>query len=164
MLLDQQQAMEWAFAGPLRVQQRMGVLDPRVIVEAGEEKMEAVFRERPPIHRYPASMAKRAWQLAKVVVEEYGGDAGRIWGDAEDGNDLLKRMKALPGYGEQKAQIFVAILGKRFGVELSGWREAAGKYGDDEPRSVADIDSPEAVQKVRASKQAAKAVAKGASA
>ena len=164
MLLDQQQAMEWAFAGPLRVQQRMGVLDARVIVEAGEEGMEAVFRERPPIHRYPASMAKRAWQLAKVVVEEYGGDAGRVWGEAEDGHDLLRRMKALPGYGEQKAQIFVAILGKRFGVELAGWREAAGKYGDDEPRSVADIDSPEAVQKVRASKQAAKAAAKEASA
>lgn len=164
MQLDQQQAMEWAFAGPLRVQQRMGVLDARVVAEAGEERMEAVFRERPPIHRYPASMAKRAWQLAKAVVDGYDGDAGAIWRDVPDGSELLRRMKALPGFGEQKAQIFVAILGKRFGVQPDGWREAAGRYGDDEPRSVADIDSPDAVAAVRASKQAAKAAAKAASA
>lgn len=164
MQLDQQQAMEWAFAGPLRVQQRMGVLDARVVAEAGEERMEAVFRERPPIHRYPASMAKRAWQLAKAVVDGYDGDAGAIWRDVPDGSELLRRMKALPGFGEQKAQIFVAILGKRFGVQPDGWREAAGRYGDDEPRSVADIDSPDAVAAVRASKQAAKAAARAASA
>ena len=128
----------------------MGVLDARVIVEAGEEKMEAVFRERPPIHRYPAR-----WRSGRGGWRRWSwrSTAGMraVWGDAEDGDHLLRRMKALPGYGEQKAQIFVAILGKRFGLELSGWREAAGKYGDDEPRSVADIDSPEAVQKVRAS-------------
>jgi uncharacterized HhH-GPD family protein len=156
MLLDQQVPMEWAFRGPATLRARVGSLDPKTIAAMSPEEVEAVFRTKPAMHRYPASMAKRTHALATHVVDEYGGDAAAIWSGIADPGALYARLRALPGFGDEKAKIFLAILGKRLCVAPAGWERFATPFGDDNPRSVADIDSPEALQRVRAWKQAQK--------
>jgi len=161
MLLDQQVPMEWAFRGPRSIQERLGTLDPRAIAAMPVDDFEAVFRAKPALHRYPGSMGKRTHALATQVVEDYDGDAAAIWTTASGSEDLFARLRALPGFGEEKAKIFLAVLGKRLQVAPKGWETYAAPFSDGEPRSVADIDSPEALQRVRAFKQAKKAKGKG---
>ena len=167
MLLDQQVPMEWAFAGPYTIAQRMGSddLDAHEIASYDPEKFAELLSAKPAVHRYPGSMGKRIHQLCQYLVEHYDGDASAVWKDAGDGAELLRRLKDLPGFGPQKAQIFLALLGKQLGVRPAGWREAAGAYGEAKSfRSVADITGPESLTKVRAHKQEMKAAAKAAKA
>ncbi|CAH9415951.1 hypothetical protein SGL43_02973 [Streptomyces globisporus] len=167
MLLDQQVPMEWAFTGPYTLAERMGSddLDAGRIAAYDPDAFTELFTTKPALHRYPGSMAKRVQQLCQYLVAEYGGDASAVWRDAATGDDLLERLKALPGFGAQKAQIFLALLGKQLGVRPPGWREAAGPYGEaGSHRSVADITGPESLVEVRAYKQEAKAAAKAAKA
>ncbi|GGV72758.1 HhH-GPD-type base excision DNA repair protein [Streptomyces massasporeus] len=167
MLLDQQVPMEWAFKGPATIAQRLGRddLDAHEIAAHEPEAFAALLSQKPAVHRYPGSMAKRIQQLCQYLVEHYDGDAEAVWKDVATGKDLLKRLAELPGFGKQKAQIFLALLGKQLGVRPTGWREAAGSYGDpDSFRSVADITGPESLVKVRAHKQEMKAAAKAAKA
>ena len=161
MMLDQQVPMEWAFASPARLAERVGGLDAAEIAAMEPGVLEAAFRGPPALHRYPGSMAKRAQAVCRVLVEEYGGQAERVWSEAATGAELLDRVKALPGFGDEKARIFVAVLGKRRGVRPPGWEEAAAPFSDDLRRSVADADSPEALEEVRAFKKARKAAGKG---
>ncbi len=163
MLLDQQVPMEWAFTGPYTLAGRMGSddLDAREIAAYDPEAFTGLFTTKPALHRYPGAMAKRVQQLCRYLVAEYDGEASAVWADASTGADLLERLNALPGFGTQKAQIFLALLGKRFGVRPPGWREAAGPYGEEgSHRSVADITGPESLAEVRAHKQRIKAAAK----
>jgi uncharacterized HhH-GPD family protein len=163
MLLDQQIPMEWAFKGPATIAQRMGAddLDARDIAARDPEAFAALLSEKPAVHRYPGSMAGRIQQLCQYLVEHYDGDAEAVWKGVDSGTDLLKRLQDLPGFGKQKAQIFLALLGKQLGVQPKGWREAAGAYGEAKSfRSVADITGPESLAKVRAHKQEMKAAAK----
>ncbi|MET3982456.1 HhH-GPD-type base excision DNA repair protein [Streptomyces sp. PvR034] len=165
MLLDQQVPMEWAFTGPYTIARRMGAddLDAHAIAAHDPDAFAALLSEKPAVHRYPASMAKRVQQLCAYLVEHYDGDAAAVWTGVGTGAELLRRLKELPGFGEQKAKIFLALLGKRLGVRPKGWREAAGDYGDAGVyRSAADITGPESLAKVRAHKQEAKAAAKAA--
>ncbi|MBN9214979.1 MAG: Fe-S cluster assembly protein HesB [Microbacterium sp. SCN 70-200] len=164
MLLDQQIAMETAFTGPLKIEQRTGSLDAATLAGYDPEALTAVFKETPAVHRYPGSMAGRVQSLCQALVDEWGGDASALWTrDDPDGATVLKRLKALPGFGEQKAKIFLALLGKQYGFTGAGWREASAPYGDEGSfRSVADIVSPESLAKVREHKKAMKAAAKGA--
>jgi len=165
MLLDQQVPMEWAFTGPYTISTRLGSddLDAHRIAAADPEQFAALLSEKPAVHRYPGSMAKRVQQLCQYLVEHYDGDAEAVWRDAGTGKELLARLTALPGFGKQKSQIFLALLGKQFGVHPTGWREAAGPYGEQNCyRSVADITGPESLAKVRAHKQEAKRAAKAA--
>ncbi|MFB7780023.1 HhH-GPD-type base excision DNA repair protein [Streptomyces bauhiniae] len=167
MLLDQQIPMEWAFKGPETIARRMGAddLDAHDIAARDPEEFAALLSEKPAVHRYPGSMAKRVQTLCQYLVENYDGDAEAVWRDAGSGPELLKRLEALPGFGKQKAQIFLALLGKQLGVTPKGWREAAGAYGETKSyRSVADITGPESLAKVRAHKQEMKAAAKAAKA
>ncbi|MFF5309911.1 HhH-GPD-type base excision DNA repair protein [Streptomyces massasporeus] len=167
MLLDQQVPMEWAFKGPATIAQRLGTddLDAHEIATHEPEAFAALLSQKPAVHRYPGSMAKRIQQLCQYLVEHYDGDAEAVWKDVATGKDLLKRLAELPGFGKQKAQIFLALLGKQLGVRPTGWREAAGSYGEpDSFRSVADITGPESLVKVRAHKQEMKAAAKAAKA
>lgn len=159
MLLDQQVPMETAFAGPAKLRDRLPSFDAATLADADD--LEAVFRIPPAVHRFPGSMAGRVRSLAAAVRDEWGGDASAIWQrDEPDGAEVLRRLKALPGFGEQKARIFLALLGKQAGYTGAGWREAAGEYGEEGHRSVADITSPESLTKVREFKQARKAAAK----
>lgn len=162
MLLDQQIAMEVAFAGPLKIQERFGSVDAQAIASADPDDLLAVFKESPAIHRFPGSMAARVQTLCQTLVDEWGGDASAIWTSGDpDGKTVLTRLRALPGFGEQKAKIFLALLGKQLGFDGDGWEQAAGAYGEpDSYRSVADITSPESLQRVRETKRAAKAAAK----
>ncbi|WP_455353090.1 HhH-GPD-type base excision DNA repair protein [Streptomyces sp. SYSU K217416] len=165
MLLDQQVPMEWAFSGPYTIARRMGAddLDAHRIAAEDPEAFVALLSEKPAVHRYPGSMAKRVQQLCQFLVEHYDGNARTVWEGVADGRELLDRLKALPGFGQQKAQIFLALLGKQFGVQPPGWREAAGPYGEQGSyRSAADITGPESLAKVRAYKQEAKRAAKAA--
>ncbi|AXE27057.1 Fe-S cluster assembly protein HesB [Streptomyces globosus] len=167
MLLDQQVPMEWAFAGPYTIAQRLGAddLDAHAIAAFDPEEFAALLSRKPAVHRYPGSMAKRVQQLCAYLVEHYDGDAAALWDGVGTGAELLDRLKALPGFGEQKAQIFLALLGKQLGVRPQGWREAAGGYGEaDVYRSAADITGPESLARVRAHKQELKAAAKAAKA
>ena len=167
MLLDQQVPMEWAFKGPATIAQRLGTddLDAHEIAAHEPEAFAALLSQKPAVHRYPGSMAKRIQQLCQYLVEHYDGDAEAVWRDVATGKDLLKRLAELPGFGKQKAQLFLALLGKQLGVRPTGWREAAGSYGEpDSFRSVADITGPESLVKVRAHKQEMKAAAKAAKA
>jgi len=164
MLLDQQVTMESAFAGPEKIRTRLGSIDPETIAGYDPEAFVEVFKQTPAVHRFPGSMAGRVQALAAAVVGDWGGEASAIWTQGDpSGAEVLKRLKALPGFGDQKAKIFLALLGKQCGLEAPGWREAAGSYGDEGAfRSVADIVDPESLAKVRATKQAAKAAAKAA--
>ncbi|KUL72220.1 MULTISPECIES: HhH-GPD-type base excision DNA repair protein [unclassified Streptomyces] len=167
MLLDQQVPMEWAFKGPRTIADRLGAddLDAHDIAAQDPEAFVALLSEKPAVHRYPGSMAKRIQQLCQYLVEHYDGEAGLVWKGVDDGRELLRRLQELPGFGKQKAQIFLALLGKQLGVRPQGWREAAGAYGETESfRSVADITGPESLAKVRAHKQEMKAAAKAAKA
>ncbi len=161
MLLDQQVPMEWAFRGPATLRNRLGGLDAAAIAAMDPAALEAVFRDKPALHRYPGSMAKRTHALCQHVVDEYGGDASKIWKRQSDPAIVFARLRALPGYGDEKARIMLAILGKRLRVAPAGWEEHARPFSDDQPRSVADIDSPETLARVRAWKQAQKAAGKG---
>ncbi|WP_214320462.1 HhH-GPD-type base excision DNA repair protein [Nonomuraea sediminis] len=162
MLLDQQIPMEWAFTGPYTISERLGHdLTAEEIASYDPEAFAALLAEKPAVHRYPKSMAARVQQLAAYLVEHYDGKPDRIWAEAADGKDLFKRLQDLPGYGKQKAQIFVALLGKQLGVEPPGWREAAGAYGEQGSfRSVADVVDDESLGRVRSTKQEAKRAAK----
>ncbi|THA28981.1 Fe-S cluster assembly protein HesB [Streptomyces sp. A1277] len=167
MLLDQQVPMEWAFAGPYALAQRMGKdgLDAHEIAAYDPEAFTELFTAKPALHRYPGSMAKRVQQLCQFLVAQYDGEAAAVWRDAASGAELRRRLNALPGFGTQKAQIFLALLGKQFEVRPPGWREAAGPYGEEgSHRSVADITGPESLAEVRAYKQEAKQAAKAAKA
>jgi uncharacterized HhH-GPD family protein len=164
MLLDQQVPMDWAFRGPLELKRRLGALDPATLAAMDPEAVVAVFVDKPALHRYPASMARRVHELATFLVERYDGQADRVWKGVKDPAVLLERLQELPGYGKQKAQIFLAIIGKRLGAAPPGWEELAGAYGQPGHRSIADVDGPGAVDKVRAYKQEMKRKAKAASA
>lgn len=162
MLLDQQVPMEWAFRGPLTLKERLGgSLDAETIAAMGPDKIEAVFRDKPAIHRYPGSMGKRTHALSAHVVEHYGGDAGAIWRGPPSGEEIYRRLRELPGYGDEKAKIFLAILGKRLGDAAPGWEAASAPFSDATPRSVADVDSRESLDRVREFKRARKAEKKG---
>jgi uncharacterized HhH-GPD family protein len=161
MLLDQQVPMEWAFSAPARLRERLGGLDAEKIAAMPAEEVEAAFREKPALHRYPAAMAKRAHELCQHVVDRYGGQVERMWQEAGSGRELWERIRALPGFGDEKARIFLALLAKRFAVTPEGWQEAAGPFADATPRSVADVHSPESLQEVRQFKKAQKAAKKG---
>jgi uncharacterized HhH-GPD family protein len=163
MLLDQQVPMETAFAGSAKIRDRLGAFDAATIAGTDPEKLREVFSETPAVHRFPGSMAERTQALCAALVSDWGGDASRLWTDGDpDGAEVLKRLKALPGFGEQKARIFLALLGKQYGLTAPGWREAAGAYGEPGSfRSVADIVDPTSLTKVREFKKAAKAAAKG---
>jgi uncharacterized HhH-GPD family protein len=164
MVLDQQIPLEWAFKGPLHMTQRLGRdLDAADLAARDPEELAKVFAIPPAIHRFPGSMAGRVQQLCRVVAEDYDGDAAAVWRDVKDGADLLKRVEALPGFGKQKAKIFVALLGKQLGVTAKGWREAAGEFGEAKAyRSIADIKDGKSLEKVRAYKKEMKAKAKAA--
>ena len=162
MVLDQQVPLEWAFSAPLELRRRLGgKLDVRAIAEAEPGELAAVFSERPALHRYPASMAERVQGLCRLIVEKYGGNPKKIWTGTKDGEELLSRLKELPGFGDQKAKIFLALLGKQLGVTPPGWEEASSPFGEPGSlRSVADIVDSASLDRVRAAKQAAKAAAK----
>jgi uncharacterized HhH-GPD family protein len=160
MLLDQQVPMEWAFAGPKTLKDRLGHLDPKKIAAMDVEEFVTLCCEKPAIHRFPGSMGKRVHQVCTALVEDYTGNAVNLWKDVDSGTEIYKRLKALPGYGDEKSKIFVALLGKTQGIEPEGWREAAGKFGDDVPRSVADVFDDVSLGKVREWKKDQKAAKK----
>lgn len=161
MLLDQQFPMERAFAGPAKILERFGTLDPAKIAAAEPEAFADLCATPPAIHRYGRSMAGRIQQLAQVIVEQYDGRTAALWETADSTSELLKRLKALPGFGDQKARIFAALLGKQLDVTHDGWRATIGPYADEgATRSVADVVDPASLQAVREFKQAAKAKAK----
>ena len=158
MLLDQQITMEWAFMGPHRLQERLGLdLVPGALAALDPEDFAAAVAGRPALHRFPAAMAERILRLCHHLVDFYDGDAAAVWAGAATGAELLERIRDLPGYGDEKAKILVAVLGKRFGIKPDGWEAAAAPFSDDQPRTVADIDSPETLNRVRSWKKAQKA-------
>jgi len=162
MVLDQQVPLEKAFRSPFDLKERLGgKLDVATLASMDPAALAEVFSARPALHRFPKSMAGRVQEMCSLIVDTYNGDAAAVWTSAGDGKQLLANVKALPGFGEQKARIFVALLGKQLGVRPSGWERAAAPYGETGSfRSVADIDSPEALTKVRQYKQRMKAKAK----
>jgi len=164
MLLDQQVAMETAFAGPLKIQERIGSMDAATIAGYDADAFADAFKTTPAVHRFPGSMAGRVQELCAAIVQDWGGDAAAIWTQGDpDGAEVLGRLQALPGFGEQKAKIFLALLGKQYGFTGSGWREASGAYGEaGSYRSVADIVSADSLAKVREHKREMKAAAKKA--
>jgi uncharacterized HhH-GPD family protein len=160
MLLDQQVTMEAAFRAPLVLKERLGGrLDAAAVAAIAPEELEAVFRQRPALHRFPGSMAKRTHALARHLVEHHGGRAEGIWEGAGTGDELLARVRALPGFGDDKARIFVGVLGKRLGVRPPGWEQVAADWA-----SIADVDSFERIGEIRDAKRAAKAAKKAAKA
>ncbi len=162
MILDQQIPLEKAFRSPFELRERLGgTLDPFALATMDPDELTEVFSARPALHRFPKSMAKRVQEACELIVGSYGGDTAAIWNSAEDGNQLFANLKAIPGFGDQKARIFIALLGKQLGIQPSGWKKASAPYGESGSfRSVADIDSPESLVKVRQFKAKAKAKAK----
>jgi uncharacterized HhH-GPD family protein len=160
MLLDQQYPMEHAFRGPAKILDRFGSLEPAEIAAAEPESFASLCSEPPAVHRFPGSMAQKVQAVAAIVVEEYDGQADRIWSGAENAQDLLKRMTALPGFGKQKAQIFIALLAKQRDVRPEGWEAVVGDYSQEGYRSVADVVDPASLEKVRAYKKEKKAAAR----
>lgn len=160
MLLDQQFPMERAFAGPAKVLERFGTLDPAAVAAADPEAFADLCATPPAVHRYGRSMAGRIQALAVVVRDEYGGDASALWREAPTGAEVFARVRALPGFGDQKSKIFTALLAKQLGVRPPGWEQVCGAYAEDGYRSVADVVDPASLQKVRDFKKAAKAAAK----
>jgi uncharacterized HhH-GPD family protein len=166
LVLDQQVPLERAFSSPLDLKTRLGGrLDAAEIADMDPDRLAAAFSERPALHRFPVANAKRVQELCRIVVDEYGGRAADVWKGASSGAELLRRLRALPGFGEQKARIFTAFLAKQLGVRPPGWEEAAGKFGQPGTyMSIADIVDSETLGRVRAYKKSLKAVAKGAAA
>ena len=164
MLLDQQVPMEVAFAGPAKLAERLGKLDVVEIAEMNPDEFLEKFSIKPAVHRFPKSMATRVQKLAAEIVDEYDADTSAIWRSGDPtGPEVLKRLKKLPGFGEQKAKIFLALLGKQFDFDADGWREAAGDYGtEDSRRSIADVVNEDTLLEVRAFKKQQKAAAKEA--
>ena len=165
MLLDQQFPMERAFGAPRLLAERLGVpsLSARHLADMDPEELVRIFQGPPALHRYPGSMAGRTQEVCRALVADYEGRAEGLWADAPDGATLLRRLKGLPGFGTQKATIFLALLGKQYGVTPAGWREAAGAYGEEGARrSVADITGPGSLAEVRAFKQVQKQAARAA--
>ena len=164
MVLDQQIPLEWAFKGPLNLTQRLGRdLDAADIAARDPEQLAKAFATPPALHRFPGSMAGRVQEMCRVIVDNYGGDPTAIWSDVPSGAELLKRIEALPGFGKQKAKIFLALLGKQLGVRPKGWREAAGEFGVDGSRkSVADITNAKTLDQVRDYKKSMKVAKKAA--
>ncbi|MDQ1686302.1 MAG: hypothetical protein QOC82_3039 [Frankiaceae bacterium] len=162
MVLDQQIPLEWAFTGPLTLTQRLGRdLDAADLANRDPDELAKLFATPPALHRFPGSMAGRVQDMCRQIVEQYDGDPAQVWADVKDGKELLKRIQALPGFGVQKAKIFVALLGKQYGVRPKGWREAAGDFGaDGSYKSIADIRDQASLDKVRAFKKQMKAEAK----
>lgn len=163
MVLDQQIPLDWAFRGPASMVERLGLavpMDAATIAGIDPEVLTDAFARPPSLHRYPRAMAQRVQALAMLVASEHGNDAARIWTDATDGSDLRRRVQALPGFGEQKARIFVALLGKQLGVRPPGWEEASAPFGDPGSfRSVADIVDEDSLAEVRRRKKEAKQAA-----
>jgi uncharacterized HhH-GPD family protein len=159
MMLDQQYPMEHAFRGPAKILERFGSVDPAAIAAADPEEFAALCATTPAIHRFPGSMAARLQGLAQMITDEYGGDTARLWTEAQTGAELLKRVMALPGFGKQKAQIFVALLAKQCDIRPQGWESVVGDYALDGYRSVADVVDPDSLRKVRDFKKAKKAAA-----
>ena len=164
MLLDQQVTMESAFAGPAKIVGRLGTLDVRAVAEADPEEISALCATPPAVHRYPGSMAGRIQAVAGTVLRDYGGDVTQLWFDGDpDAREVLRRLTALPGFGDQKARIFLALLGKQRGIEPTGWREVAGAYGQEGSRlSIADVTDEASLHAVRENKKQAKAAARAA--
>jgi uncharacterized HhH-GPD family protein len=164
MLLDQQVAMETAFSGPAKIRDRMGSLDAAAIADDDPDAFAKLCATPPAVHRFPGSMAARIQAVCRAIVADWGGDASALWTEgAPGGAEVLKRLRTLPGFGDQKARIFLALLGKQYGYDGAGWREAAGDYGEEGSyRSVADIVDEASLTRVRENKRAAKAAAKGA--
>ncbi len=158
MLLDQQVPMEWAFTGPYTLRKRLGHLNAKRIAAMNLDKFVALCSEKPAIHRFPRSMGTRVHQLCVALTQDHGGKAVNVWNGVTDAEELMKRLRKLPGFGEEKAQIFIALLGKRFGVRPRNWRKFAGVFSDTQPRSVADIYSPATLLKVRGFKQVQRAL------
>ncbi len=161
MLLDQQFPMERAFAGPAKVLERFGNLDPAEIAAADSEQFASLCSEPPAVHRFPGSMAERIQNVARIVTDQYDGHAERIWTEATDAKDLFRRMTDLPGFGKQKAQIFIALLAKQAGVRPAGWEAVVGDYSEEGYRSVADVVDQDSLDKVRSFKKEKKAAARG---
>jgi uncharacterized HhH-GPD family protein len=166
MVLDQQVPLEWAFLGPHTLSQRLGApLDVHKLAALDEDTLVTIFCDRPALHRYPAAMARRVYELCHLIVDEYDGEPATIWTTAGDGKELFKRIKALPGFGEMKARIFIALLAKQFGVTPAGWEEQAKDFGQPGTfLSVADIVDEASLGKVRAFKAEKKAAAKATAA
>ncbi len=161
MLLDQQVPMEWAFRGPTTLRERLGgELDAAAIAAMDVEDFVEVCARKPAIHRFPAAMGRRIHELCSQLVDDYDGDAGAVWRGVDDAEELHRRLRALPGYGEEKTRIFIAILAKRLGIRPQGWEEVAAPFSDEQPRSVADVDSEESLGRVREWKKAMKAAKK----
>jgi len=161
MLLDQQVPMEWAFRGPATLERRLGDrFDAAAIAAMDVDDFVAVCREKPAIHRFPKSMGQRIHELCAHVTDRYDGDPSHIWSDADSGQVLYDRLRDLPGFGDEKSKIFIALLAKRFDVTPAGWEVAAGPFSDATPRSAADVDSPESLEQVRSWKKAQKAAKK----
>ena len=160
MLLDQQVPMEWAFNGPWTLKSRLGHLDAKKIATMDPNDFLTLCLQKPAIHRFPKSMAQRIQAMCVVLADKYKGKGENMWADVTDAQVLFERLRELPGFGEEKAQIFVALLGKRFDIAPTGWKKAAGVFSDTNPRTVADITSPETLLKVRTWKKAEKAAAR----
>ena len=158
MLLDQQVPMEWAFTGPYTIRKRLGHLNVKRIAAMDVDEFVVICSEKPAIHRFPKSMGTRVHQLCVALTNDHGGKAENVWNDVPDAEELMKRLRKLPGFGEEKAQIFIALLGKRFGVRPRGWQKFAGVFSDKQPRSVADIYSAATLLKVRGFKQMQRAL------
>ena len=153
LVLDQQVKMEKAFSGPYVLKQRLsGRLDARAIASMDPDRLDAIFRERPALHRFPGNMAKRVQALCQAIVTDYRGDAGAVWREARDGDDLAARIEKLPGFGEMKVKILVAVLAKKFGVKPAGWEKHAAHW-----HTVADVDSAETMAEARQVKREMKA-------
>ena len=160
MLLDQQIPITWAFGGPARLADRLGHFDLSAIAALDTEEFVAIACTKPAIHRYPAVMARRIQLLAARIDEQYEGDASSIWSDGASAKTVMQRLQDLPGYGAEKSKIFIAILGKRFAVKPRGWKQASAPFSDSQPRSVADIDSKTALNRVKEWKAAQRAAGK----
>ncbi|MEY2968139.1 MAG: hypothetical protein RIQ64_766 [Actinomycetota bacterium] len=157
MLLDQQVPMEWAFNGPATLKKRLGHLNPKKIAAMDIDDFVAVCCEKPAVHRFPAAMGRRIHELCGIIVAQYRNKGENMWADVTDAKELTARLRVLPGFGEEKAQIFIALLGKRMGVKPRNWKTEAGVFSDENPRTVADITSPETLLLVRSWKKAEKA-------
>ena len=157
MLLDQQVPMEWAFNGPATLKKRLGHLDPKKIAAMNVDDFVAICCEKPAVHRFPAAMGRRIHELCGIIATQYKNKGENMWADVTDARELTARLRVLPGFGEEKAQIFIALLGKRMGVKPRNWKTEAGVFSDANPRTVADITSPETLLLVRSWKKAEKA-------